>query len=255
MADGLLISEDNKDHFCEGCIFGKQHRLPFPTGWTRAKKIGQLVHSDVCGPISVPAVGGSVYFVTFKDDFSGYCVIHFIKQKSEVMAFFQQYVQRIKVEFGNPVVTLRSDNGGEYIGKIFERWLLENGIRHETTVAYTPEQNGVAERINRTILESARSMMHFASLSLSLWAEACNTAVYLLNRAATKSVDGKTPFEIWKGMKPNLSHIRVFGSTLYVHIPKENRGKLDLKSIKCCHVGYCETQKDSEPGILRPEKS
>ncbi len=171
------------------------------------------------------------------------------------MAFFQQYVQRIKVEFGNPVVTLRSDNGGEYIGKIFESWLLENGIRHETTVTYTPEQNGVAERINRTILESARSMMHFASLPLSLWAEACNTAVYLLNRAATKSVDGKTPFEIWKGMKPNLSHIRVFGSTLYVHIPKEKRGKLDLKSIKCCHVGYCETQKDSEPGILRPEKS
>ena len=145
----------------------------------------------MCGPISVPAVGGSVYFVTFKDDFSGYCVIHFIKQKSEVMALFQQYVQRIKVEFINPVITLRSDNGGEYIGKIFKSWLLENGIRDET-VAYTPEQNGVAERINRTILESARSMMHFASLSLSLWAEACNTAVYLLNRAATKSVDGNS---------------------------------------------------------------
>ena len=96
-----------------------------------------------------------------------------------------------------------------------------------------PEQNGVAERINRTILESARSMMHFASLPLSLWAEACNTAVYLLNRAATKSVDGKTPFEIWKGMKPNLSHIRVFGSTLYVHIPKE---KPEIHKVLPCWI-------------------
>ena len=110
----------------------------FPNRADQGEQIGQLVHSDVCGPISVPAVGGFVYFVTIKDDFSGYCVIHFIKQKYEVMALFQQYVQRIKVEIGNPVVTLRSDNGGEYIGKIFESWLLENGIRHETTVAPTP---------------------------------------------------------------------------------------------------------------------
>lgn len=193
----------------------------------------ELVHSDVCGPISVPVVGGSVYFLTFKDDFSGYCVIHFIKQKSEIFALFQQYVQRIKVEIGNPVVTLRSDNGGEYIGKVFESWLLEKGICHETTIAYTPEQNGVAERVNRTILESARSMMHFASLPLKLWVEACNTTVYLLNRVATKSVEGKTPYEIWKGMRPNLSRIRVFCSIPYVHIPKEKRGKLDPKSIKC----------------------
>ena len=110
------------------------------------------MHSDVFGPISVPAIGGSTYFLTLKDDFSGYCTIHFLKQKSEVMSLFQNLVQRIKVEFGHSVGTLRSENGGEYVGKAFEEWLLENGIRHETTVAYTPEQNGVAERVNRTIL-------------------------------------------------------------------------------------------------------
>jgi hypothetical protein len=92
------------------------------------------------------------------------------------------------VEIGNPVVILRSDNCSEYIGKVFESWLLENRICHERTVGYTPEQNGVAERVNKTILESARSMMHFASLPLKLWAEDCNTAVYLLNRLVNKSV-------------------------------------------------------------------
>jgi hypothetical protein len=86
-------------------------------------------------------------------------------------------------------------------------------------------------------------MIHFAGLPLKLWAEACNTAVYLMNRVATKSIIGKTPYEIWKGVKPNLSHIRVFGSTAYVHVLKEKRNKLEPKSIKCCHVGYCELKK------------
>jgi len=238
-----MISEEKQEHLHEGCLFGKQHRLPFPIGLSRGTHVGHLVHSDVCGPISVPAIGGSVYFLTLKDDFSGYCTIYFIKQKSEVMGLFQNYAKRIQVEFGRSVGALRTDNGGEFIGKAFESWLLENSIRHETTVAYTPEQNGVAERTNRTILESARSMLHFAGLPLKLWAEACNTAVYLLNRVATKTVDGKTPYEVWRGVKPNLAHIRVFGSTIYVHVPKEKRSKLEPKSIKCSHVGYCELQK------------
>lgn len=104
-------------------------------------------------------------------------------------------MKRVKVEIGNEVVCLRSDNGGEYVGKEFETWLLKNGIRHETTVPYTPEQNGVSERLNRTVLESARSMLHFSSLPLELWAEASYCAVYLLNRVATRSVEGKTPYE------------------------------------------------------------
>jgi transposase InsO family protein len=209
MADGLVLSEVfQKDIVCEGCIYGKHHRLPFPTsGRTRGKKIGDLIHSDVCGPVSVSSPGGAKYFVTFKDDHSSYAVIHFIKQKSEVFELFKQFVKRVKVEIGNEVVCLRSDNGGEYVGKEFETWLLENGIRHETTVSYTPEQNGVSERLNRTVLESARSMLHFSSFPLELWAEASNCVVYLLNRVATRSVEGKTPYEVWKGVKPNLSHV------------------------------------------------
>lgn len=121
MVGGLEISKGELlDTFCEGCVLGKQHRLSFPTsGRTRAKKVGELIHSDVCGPVSILSPGGANYFVTFKDDFSGYCVINFIQKKSEVFLLFQQFVKRVETEIGNPVVTLRSDNGGEYVGNDF----------------------------------------------------------------------------------------------------------------------------------------
>jgi transposase InsO family protein len=176
MVDGLEISKGELlDTFCESCVLGKQHRLSFPTSCrTRAKKVGELIHSDVCGPVSILSPGGAKYFVTFKDDFSGYCVIIFIQKKSEVFLLFQQLVKRVETEIGNPVVTLRSDNGGEYVGNDIEKWTLDHGIRPETSALYTPEKNGVAKRVNRTILESACSMLHSSSLPLELWAEACN---------------------------------------------------------------------------------
>ena len=107
----------------------------------------------------------------------------------------------------------------------------------------TTEQNGVAERVNRTIIESATSMLHSSGLPTKLWAEACSCAVYVQNWMAVKGVDGKTPYEGWNGVKPNLSHLRIFGSDVFLLIPRDERGKFDPKAIKCQHVGYCETQK------------
>jgi transposase InsO family protein len=246
LVDGLVIkrSDTSAGPFCEGCALGKHHRLPFPTGGRkRANRIGELIHSDVCGPMSRPSPKGAKYFVIFKDDFSGYVFIYFIKLKSEVEALFRQLVQRILVETGQHVATLRSDNGGEYFSNKFEEWLKENGIKHESSAPKTPEQNGVSERSNRTIVEPARSMLHAAGLPIELWAEASNTAVYIKNRVVSRSREGKTPYELWKGIKPNFSHLRVFGADAYVHVPKDERTKFDPKAIKCIHVGYCETQK------------
>lgn len=242
--DGLSISTSDKSKFCEGCVFGKHHRQPFPTdGRNRAKRIGEIIHSDLVGPMSVNSPGGARYFALFKDDFSGFCSVSFLKHKSEAANSFQAFVHRVEVETGNRINTLRTDNGGEYVGSSFEEWLKTKGIRHETTVPKTPQQNGVSERQNRTVIESARSMLHFANKPTELWAEATNCAVYVLNRVAAKGLDGKTPYEIWKGRKPNLSHLRIFGCTAYAHIPHDERAKFDPKAIKCCFVGYCETQK------------
>ena len=143
---------------------------------------------------------------------------------------------------GNRIDTIRSDNGGEFFTTDFATWPKEKGIRQESSAPYTPEQNGVAERLNRTIVESARSMLHSAQVPIYLWAEAVNCAVYLQNRSASKSIKN-TPYEIWKGVKPNITHLRVFGSEVFVHVPKGRRGKFDPKAIKCLHMGYSESQK------------
>ncbi|UYV83987.1 hypothetical protein LAZ67_X000796 [Cordylochernes scorpioides] len=118
------------------------------------------------------------------------------------------------------------------------------GIVHELTAPYTPEQNGIAERDNRTIVESARCLLHGRKMPLELWAEAVNTAVYLLNRCTTKVLGNSTPYEIWYKRKPSILHLKTFGCNAYVHIPKDNRKKLDKKSIRTFFVGYTETNKN-----------
>jgi hypothetical protein len=126
---------------------GKMSRLPFPSGRNRANEIGQLIHSDVCGQIQVASPGGSRYYVIFKDDYSEWNVINFIKHKSEVEEKFKNYTARLRVEKGKTYVnTLRTDQGGEYVGKNFSDWLDKEGIRHEMSAAYIPQQNGVSGR-------------------------------------------------------------------------------------------------------------
>ena len=136
-----------------------------------------------------------------------------------------------------------TDNGGEYTSARFEELLKCEGIRHERTIPRTPEQNGVAERMNRTLVEMVRSMLSDAKLPQRFWAEALSTAVYLSNRSPTKAVQGMTPFEAWTKEKPAVGHLRVFGSDAYAHVLKEERRKLDSKAKKCILVGYGEETK------------
>lgn len=134
---------------------------------------------------------------------------------------------------------LRSDNGREFCNKAMNSYLESRGIQRETTAPYTPEQNGKAERDNRTIIESARTIMHVKGLPLQLWAEASNTAVYLLNRSGTSGTrDDTMPYELWVGKKPNLKHLRIFGSEAYVHVPKQLTTKLDVRAKRMLLVGY-----------------
>lgn len=155
--DGLILPTNkvNPIHPCIGCLSGKMHRLPFPSGRTRANQVGQLIHADVCGP-TTPS--GARFFLLFTDDFSGWRHVYFLKQKSEVSEFCKDYFNLLRNETGNLVHTLRSDNGGEFVSSSFKSWLSEKGIRFESSAPHTPEQNGVAERANRTIVEAGRSL-------------------------------------------------------------------------------------------------
>jgi hypothetical protein len=225
--------------FCENCIFGKQKRVSFKTGGRtlRNEKL-ELVHTDVWGPAAVSSIGGKSYFVTFIDDHSRKVWVYFLKQKSEVYEVFKKWKAMVENETGLKIKKLRSDNGGEYEDTGFKRFCFENGIRLERTVPGTPQQNGVAERMNRTLTERARSMRIQSGLPKQFWAEAINTAAYLINRGPSVPLEQRIPEEVWSGKEVNLSWLKVFGCIAYVHISDHARGKLDPKSLKCTFIGY-----------------
>ena len=242
MVDGLKCEiETQPQKECEACVLGKMQKKPFPKqSQHRATRPYEIVHSDVCGPMQVESKGVSRYMLTFTDDYSRYTTAYFIKSKSEVLSKFKEYVNsvekhtdqqimKLNILAEDDVKVLRSDNGGEYTSNNFAKFCGEKGISHEFTVPYCPQQNGVAERMNRTIMERARSMLYQAKLPLDFWAEACSTAVYLHNRSPTTALKDETPF---------VSHLRVFGCVSYVHVPDGQRRKLDAKACKSIFVGY-----------------
>ena len=237
---------------CEPCALGKMHRLPFPkVAQQKSTKLLEIIHSDLCGPMQVDSLGGSKYVLTFTDDCSRYSVVYFLKRKSEVLSKFQDYINLVENVSGNTRVvktlniinTLRSDNGGEYTSERFMKYCRDKGITRQFTSPYCPEQNGVSERLNRTIIEGARSILFHAKLPLKFWAEAVCTMIHLRNRSPTSALNGKTPYEYWFGRRPDVSHLRVFGCVCFVHIPDDLRRKLDPKSYKAIFVGYPEGTK------------
>ena len=202
-----------------------------------SRGILDVVHSDVWGPAQVTTLGGCRYYVTFIDDFSRHTWIYSMRQKSEVFGHFQRFKAEVTKTTGPHVRCLRLD-GKEYFSDEFTVYLLKEGIRREFSCCHTPQQNGVAERKNWHIVEVARAMMNEKNLPKWYWAEAANTAVYLMNRCTTSGVHDVTPHEKFFEKKPDISHVRVFGSIAYVHIPDATRQKLDPKSEKCVLIGY-----------------
>lgn len=238
MVDGFDFDATKQIKFCESCVNGKHHRSNFPTsGGKRSEEPLGLVHSDLCGKMSSESLSGAEYFLTFIDDRTRYVWVYILKRKDQVFERFLEWKALVEKSTGRKLKALRTDNGGEYTSAEFEAY-LRKGVRHELTVPKAPEQNGVAERMNRTLVETMRSMLADSKMPHRFWAEALSTAVYLRNRSPTKSVNGMTPFEAWTGEKPNVAHLRTFGCTVYVHIPKDERKKLDMKTKKCVLLGY-----------------
>ncbi|GBM35607.1 Retrovirus-related Pol polyprotein from transposon TNT 1-94 [Araneus ventricosus] len=186
---------------------------------------------------SIKIIVADEKIISSQDDYSRYSMIYLLSKKDEVLSKLKEYVAMTRNKFGRTLKVLRSDNGGEYIGKEIEDFLKEQGIVHQLTVPYSPQQNGVSERKNRTLIEMTRCLLSEANLPQRFWAEAAMTATYLQNRLPTKP-KGKTPYELWTNRKPNLSHIRVFGCKAYAYIQKQKRGKLDSKSVEGIFLGY-----------------
>ncbi|TXG51085.1 hypothetical protein EZV62_023609 [Acer yangbiense] len=229
---------------CTDCMIGKQHRDPIPkrSTWRASQKL-QLIHADICGPISPTSNSKKRYLICFIDDFSRKTWVYFLVEKSEALVTFKHFKKYVEKEMDACIKCLRTDRGGEFTSQDFNEFCKENGIKRQLTAAYTPQQNGVAERKNRTIMNLVRSMLSEKKIPKTFWPEAVNWTVYILNRSPTLVVKNITPEEAWSGIKPSVEHFRVFGCLAHVHVPDAKRTKLEDKSIACVLLGVSEESK------------
>ncbi|KAE9323261.1 hypothetical protein PF008_g17414 [Phytophthora fragariae] len=213
MADGVpRVADAPSDHVCAGCCMGKMREDNFsrcPEKTVKSAGVLDLIHSDVMGPMQTKTPGGCTYAVTFIDDFSRHVTVYFMKKKSEVLEKFKMFKADMENATGRKIKRIRSDNGGEYTGRIFKEYLSKQGNRHEKTVSYTPQQNGLAERMNRSLVEMARCMLNHEGIGKKWWAEAVNTAAWIINRIPN-TVNVKTAYEIVYQKKPQLKNLKVF---------------------------------------------
>src|SRR4051812_10294751 len=224
--------------FCKYCVLGKQSRVQFKTAKHKTEEILDYVHTDLWGPTSVESRTGHRYFVSFVDDYSRKVWVYFLRHKSETFAKFKLWKAEVENQTGRKIKCLRSDNGTEYTDSKFQEFCEQHGIRRHFTVRKTPQQNGVVERMNKTIAERARCLRLNAGLAKKFWADAVSIACFLINRSPSIPLDGKVAEEVWTGEVVDYSGLRVFGSPAYMHVSSEERSKLDAKSVHCVFLGY-----------------
>ena len=223
---------------CAHCLAGKQTRVAFKTlRHTRKPGMLDLVYSDVCGPMKTKTLGGSLYFVTFIDDHSRKIWVYTLKTKDQVLDVFKQFHALVERQSGEKLKCIRTDNGGEYSGP-FDEYCRQHGIRHQKTPPKTPQLNGLAERMNRTLVERVRCLLSQSQLPRSFWGEALNTVVHVLNLTPCVPLEFDVPDRIWSDNEISYDHLRVFGCKAFVHIPKDERSKLDAKTRPCVFIGY-----------------
>lgn len=227
--------------FWDACVFGKQHKVQFPVftapNVTSCSRILEYLHADVWGPSCTPTQGGNKYFLSIIDDFSRKVWVFLMKNKSDVFENFKNWKTVIENQTGKKIGTLRTDNGLEFCNAQLEELCVQSGIKRHKSVPYTPQQNGVAERMNRTLLEKVRSMTTPTGLAKSFWGEAVVTAAYLVNRSPSVPLLGKIPEAVFWNKNIDLSNLKVCGCAAFVH---QRGDKLDPRAKKCVFLGYPE---------------
>ncbi|KAK9930160.1 hypothetical protein M0R45_027212 [Rubus argutus] len=196
---------------------------------------------DLVGPSQTESIGGKKYILVVVDDFSRFTWVNFLREKSDTFESCKGLFKKVMNEKHSSnlsIVRVRTDNGTEFKNTLFTDFFLEVGISHEFSAPITPQQNGIVERKNRVLLDMGRVMLHSSSLGQKFWAEAISTACYTANRAFLRPGTSKTPYELWKGKKPNVSYFRIFGSPCYIYKDREHLAKFDSRSDKGIFLGY-----------------
>jgi transposase InsO family protein len=192
----------------------------------------EQLHMDLFGSIADISIGRSKYCLVIVDDYSRFTWVFFLQEKSQTQETLKGFLRRAQNEFGLRIKNIRSDNGTEFKNSQIEGFLEDEGIKHEFSSPYTPQQNGVVERKNRTLLDMARIMLDEYKTPNRFWAEAINTACYSINRLYLHQILKKTYYELLTGKKPNISYFRVFGSKCFILIKRGRKSKFAPKAVE-----------------------
>ncbi|GJZ59515.1 retrovirus-related pol polyprotein from transposon TNT 1-94 [Tanacetum coccineum] len=233
-----------KDHLCSSCEVSKAKRSSFKSKTVPSSK-GRLnlLHMDLCGPMRVASINGKKYILVIVDDYSRYTWTLFLRSKDETPEVLKEFLTMIQRNLQAPVISVRTDRGTEFLNKTLNAFFKEEGIEHQTSTPRTPEQNGVVERRNRTLVEAARTMLSASKLPLFFWAEAIATACYTQNRSIIIPTHEKTAYHIINDRKPSIKHLHIFGCTCYLTRDGENLDKMKEKGDSCILVGYSTQSK------------
>jgi len=222
---------------CEPCIVGKAVRAPFTPSQRKTTRVLMLGHSDVTGPMPVPTPEGHHYLVNLIDDFSRFKAVMPIKKKGQAKEAVMSLVNRWENQTGERLVALRTDDGKEYMGDEFNKWLAAKGIEHQRSAPYMHQHNGVAERYNRTLQERMSALLTDSGLPFKYWGEAAATVTVTDNRLVG-SGQTRTPYELFYGTKPEVSRLRVFGCKAWAYLSPDIRRKLDPRAVPAIFLGY-----------------
>nr|GFA54857.1 hypothetical protein [Tanacetum cinerariifolium] len=228
-----------KDRLCSSCELGKAKRKSFHTKLTpSSKRRLQLLHMDLCGPMRVASINGKRYVLVIVDDYSRYTWTHFLRSKDETPEVLIDFLRLVQRGLQAQARVVRTDKGMKFLNQTLHAFFVAEGILHQTSVARTPEQNGVVERQNRILIEAARTMLRVAKVPLFFWTEVIATACFTQNRSLVIPRHEKTPYHIINNRKPSVKFFHIFGSLCYIVRDDENLDKLKVKGDECIFVGY-----------------
>nr|GFB22478.1 retrovirus-related Pol polyprotein from transposon TNT 1-94 [Tanacetum cinerariifolium] len=236
---GLPKFKYHKEHLCPSCEQGKSKRAshpPKPVPNSRQRL--HLLHIDLCGPMRIASINGKQYILVIVDDYTHYTWVHFLRSKVEAPAVIITFLKRITVLLQSSVIIIRTDNDTEFKNQVLKVYFDSVGISHQMTYVRTPQQNGVVERQNQTLVEAARTMLIFSRAPLFLWAEAIATACFTQNRSIIHRRFNKTPYELINGRKPDILFLHVFGALCYRKNDREDIRKLGAKGDIGFFIGY-----------------
>lgn len=228
---------------CVGCLVGKQHRNISRIQRSLPNRRLSCIHIDISGPMQTPGyVGKHLYLAVLVDEATRWTTSYCLVKKDDIRNYFFEFVINTERYTGDRVLAIFSDNEGALLFNDFQLWLRQNGIQHYTTQTYSPEMNGIAEATIKHVITRASAMLWTSQVPLGFWPEAVRCATYLKNRTVATHTHGKTPFEAFHGVPPNLGHLRIFGCRCYAHVENENRQKFDPHTAECIFLGYYETE-------------